>query len=131
MTSMDNDDRQGRTTDIHTTYCGFQVGQHVACVRNVNDDKLPGVVLLEPVEIPSVGRVYTVAAVSISEVGNQVCLTLDEIPAQRVRFLYFGQPATGDILFPAKFFRPLPKLKVEDFVTTRAPATGKLEGVSV
>jgi hypothetical protein len=55
--------------------------------------------------------------VSIGVIKQEVCLKLEEIPEQVLRFVWDGERYTGDVMFSAASFRPLPKLKVEDFLS--------------
>lgn len=119
MTSMDNGDGQGRTANNDTTYCGFQVGQHVVCVRDDTDD--PNVEVLSSIVRPEKGRVYTIRGVRLGVLRKVVCLRFVEIPDQIADVLIGGELFHGDVIFDAANFRPLQKLTPEQFVTTDAP----------
>lgn len=106
----------------NTGYCGFVVGQHVVCINDEN--RAPaGVTVLEQLILPEKGKVYTVRALVIGVLGRAPCLSLVEIPDQTVRIEWNGKPWFGDVIFKACDFRPLKKLKVEDFMS--APVDGE------
>lgn len=116
MTSMDNGDGQGRTADNDTTYCGFQVGQHVACIA---DHKTPGARAKwerRGVQFPARGKVYTIRALFRAE--NGVGVLLEEIRNPLVPSREFGKI---EAYFWSSKFRPLQKLTPEQFMTTDAP----------
>lgn len=127
MTSMDNCDRQGRTANIDTTYCAFQVGQHVVLVDD-HFDKRPGERtkwVRRGIRFPEMNTVYTIRRVFISPRGS-AALLLAEIRNPMVP----TRAGLMEAYFVAARFRPLKKLRVEDFMQQRAPAPEKREGVS-
>jgi hypothetical protein len=98
----------------------MQIGQHVVCIAL--DDSFPeGVIPLEEMTIPTVGTVYTIERISTGELKRETCLVLAEIGEQRLQFLLHGELHEGDVIFPARHFRPLTKLRVEDFTTVTQP----------
>lgn len=100
--------------------CKFVVGQHVLCIAETKE--YPGVVLLTPVTFPEVGKVYTVKRIGIGcMLGlERVCIVLEEIGEQNCEIEYYGTRYIAEnVLFEAACFRPLNRLKVEDFMTKR------------
>lgn len=90
--------------------CKFVVGQHVLCIAETKE--YPGLVLLTSVTFPEVGKVYTVIGL------ERVCIVLKEIGEQDCEIEYYGQRYIAEnVLFEAVCFRPLDRLKVEDFMT--------------
>lgn len=102
-----------------TTYCNFTVGQHVVCLKTDGFDA--GHVPLEPYELPQEGKVYTVRRLEIGMMKGQPSLTVKEIPEQRILLSINGSLITAVLLFEACNFRPLQKLKVEDFLVAETP----------
>lgn len=126
MTSMDNDDRQGRTGD-NTTYCGFVVGQHVVCIREIEPGNPSTAAILArggSANLPKRGTVYTIREVRPRRRGLFLLL------AELVNVSIDTCSGPYEPGFSVKRFRPLQKLKVEDFMQTRVPAPEKREGVS-
>lgn len=112
MTTRNDDRSQG--------YCGFVVGQHV-----VFKFDFPGRYKAKwekrGVRFPSVGTVYTVRKVLIAPDSLEVALLLNEIRNPDI-------PTAGlrmEAFFKARRFRPLQKLKVEDFLSTKTPVDGE------
>lgn len=124
MTSRYSDDRQGRTTN-DTRYCGFTVGQHVVCVSEMFQ-KAPHHKRnweRRGVRFPVVNTVYTVRQLIATPKG--IGLLLAEIHNPLVPVRDFGRV---EAFSPTNKFRPLKKLKVEDFMSINAPS--KREGAS-
>lgn len=106
MTTRNEDGSQG--------YCGFVVGQHVVCV----DDSDGTVGLDKKIELVK-GRVYTVHdinAVDFSAVAIQV------VECEKT---YEQEDGVYEGWFGHWRFRPLAKLKVEDFLSTKTPVDGE------
>lgn len=101
-------------------YCGFVVGQHVVCIDNVEShvgwharNRVPfGLVR---------GRVYTIARIYTGDGfyrgvrGKRVNLELVELKKKP------SPCAPNNNGFAAARFRPLPKLRVEDFLAASTP----------
>ena len=103
-------------------YCGFEVGQHVVCVAEEQfGDCVP---ITKPI-LPKVGKVYEVRRVHIGSLTSTapgfVGLLLKEIPDQIITYRLDGFTRQGKAYFEAKNFRPLPKLRVEDFLAASTP----------
>ena len=102
-------------------YCGFEVGQHVVCV----DDKWHGFsgwhsrnhmpTGLTKGKVYTVERVYTTAAYWQGAKTVVVCLSLKEAKKEPA-------PASPECDgWHVSRFRPLPKLRVEDFLAASTP----------
>jgi hypothetical protein len=103
-----------------TTYCNFEVGQHVVCVKE--DDMPDGLEIIDPLFLPTVGKIYTVRCLELGDISKELCLKFEEIPDQDgVRFTWHNVTYSGSVLYPARNFRPLQKLKVEDFLVAETP----------
>lgn len=103
--------------------CDFHVGQHVVCIADEerllqSDD---GIVLLEKPVIPRENVVYTISEVVPETRSGNVGLLLAEIPNQWVRILFRGAEFQGHVVFCASDFRPLRKLTVDEFMSTKVP----------
>lgn len=108
MTTAYSPDGQG-----NTGYCGFEVGQHVACVR----DKWRAAEN-PPAHSPVRGRVYVVR--KIIAIDKVVGLYFEELlNAHRYTPNGYMEQAWN-----ALCFRPLPKLTVDTFVSADAPVEG-------
>lgn len=83
-----------------------KVGDKVECIRS-EIGAPDGVEILEQVELPEVGKVYTVAGIWRGEVVREPGLLLAEIGEQRVDFRLNGEEFSGIILYDPKDFRPL------------------------
>lgn len=92
--------------------CKLMPGQHVLCVEN--EDLHPSMRGL--IQLPEVGKVYTVARISIGELTEVPCVTLVEIGEQEAVFEINGVGYIGYVLFDASCFKPLKPLKVKDFL---------------
>jgi len=91
--------------------CKLIKGQHVLCIADPCDlGMLP---FLR--DWPKINKVYTVASVTIDLLRDYPVITVEEIPEQ-----LFFLPALGitaQMAWVASAFKPLEKLKVEDFLT--------------
>lgn len=112
-----------RGTQEPTAYCALVVGQHVACVcNNVGfDGTLHPPATINQLRgrgytLPEVGTVYTVRDVCAFECGVTVRLAEIKNPPEAYR----GRIVEG--AYPHFWFRPLPRLRVEDFTNIAAPA---------
>lgn len=119
MTTRNDNDPQG--------YCGFEVGQHVVYLdgepRNEYQRRMRVKWVRRGLKRPVNGRVYTVRLVFIGVTRDPscptpVCLLLDEIHNPPERALGGDVRELG---FYAELFRPLPKLRVEDFLAASTP----------
>lgn len=109
MTTRNEDGSQG--------YCGFVVGQHVVCIGHTfADEKARNRWIRRGVTFPDIGKVYTVRRVLL--LPYSTALLLDEIRNPIVRCREAGDQ---EAFFRASCFRPLQKLKVEDFLSTKTP----------
>jgi hypothetical protein len=82
-----------------------KVGDKVQCFKT--DDTVPDdVVLAEVPQVPHIGRVYTIRAITVGMMDD-ICLKFDEIADQRIEVEWRGKIYFGDVMFPAKNFRPL------------------------
>ncbi|CAK7259117.1 MULTISPECIES: hypothetical protein [unclassified Shinella] len=101
-------------------YCGFVVGQHV-----VFKFDFPGRYKAKwekrGVRFPSVGTVYTVRKVLIAPKTREVALLLNEIHNPSIT----SAGVRTEAFFKARRFRPLQKLKVEDFLSAKTPVDGE------
>lgn len=92
----------------------MQVGQHVLCIRKISEssrlraEARHGI----PLKAPQLNKVYTVR--SLHEVNGKIFVRLAEI----VNPLNKRGREPG---INSRTFRPLSKLKVEDFATTKEP----------
>ncbi|QIG74360.1 hypothetical protein EVC08_048 [Rhizobium phage RHph_N65] len=93
----------------NTGYCDFVVGQHVVCIDTSNF-----LLAFEPVpgQELEAGRVYTVSAISLDY--EAVALQVAEHPFLVEEGGWYGHWR----------FRPLQKLKVEDFMQSKTPVEG-------
>ncbi|MDK4729364.1 hypothetical protein [Rhizobium phaseoli] len=109
--------KQGDTTG----YCAFVVGQHVVCIT---DDFMKSQALRRKwerrgVRYPSKNKVYTVRQVYLT--SKYVGVLLEEIRNPLVPTRERGLTEAG---FLARKFRPLKKLKIEDFMQSKTPVEG-------
>lgn len=90
--------------------CKLVKGQHVLCIADPCD---PGMFSYLS-DWPKIGKVYTVASISIDLLRHSVVLTVEEIPEQ----LFFLPILRGyaAMAWYASSFKPLEKLKIEDFM---------------
>lgn len=104
----------------------FDIGQHVVCVENSVDARgrpiggLLSELLREGLVLPTIGKVYTVRNTIVVKADAPIGLLLAEI-------INSDDTYGGRIFekaFPANWFRPLQRLRVEDFVNTEAPVDG-------
>jgi hypothetical protein len=93
--------------------CKLVAGQHVLCLGR--SEPVPNVKILTPYIVPEIGKVYTVERVTIGVSSGEPCLVLKEIGEQKVRLVFGGQTFISDVLFRAKYFKPLDRIHVEDF----------------
>lgn len=132
MSTLDNGNSQPNDpTD--PIYCGFTVGQHVACVSDPTKNWLPIHFELVP-NLPTVNKVYTVRCVFLHPWDEIPCLRLAELinPARvwNVNKVGAVRPEILEPGFAARCFRPLKKLRIEDFRSGDAPIDHRvLEGV--
>jgi hypothetical protein len=95
-----------------TTYCGFEVGQHVVLVDDsrFKDNDVILTAIRIGCTLPVKGVVYTVRDVEL--IRDFVTIRLVEIvnPPDPSPYGSHGEPQ-----WPVIYFRPLPKLRVEDF----------------
>lgn len=97
----------------------FYVGQHVVCVKSGRKTLPSGWTLLEDCAEPVKGTVYTIRHLTISLVDKVLCLKLEEIPDQKSRVRSpEGKVYVASIVFVHTYFRPLQKIRVEDFMKT-------------
>lgn len=93
--------------------CKIAPGQHVLCIEN----EVPDPMMRGNLVLPEVGKIYTVARVSIGEIQEIPCIELEEIGEQVVWYVLDGVLYEGFALFDYRCFKPLPKLSVKDFLT--------------
>lgn len=95
----------------------MQIGQHVLCIkdfrlthpRSVARDTLRGM------RFPVVGIVYTIREISKARRSGKLSIKLVEIMNPVLPWGYKGSAGSWEASFIASHFRPLTKLKVEDF----------------
>lgn len=93
--------------------CKLVPGQHVLCAeKEVAHPSMRG-----PIQLPEVGKVYTVARVTIGELNQLPCIILEEIGEQEAIWEIDGVDFICNVLFDARCFKPLDRLKVKDFLT--------------
>lgn len=102
-------------------YCGFEVGQHVLFTndRGWAEQLRAGGAnsSLRKMIRPVVGKVYTIRAIYIDPHYQLPFLLLSEIRNPPLEWR-LGTYESG---FSARRFRPLPKLRVEDFLAASTP----------
>lgn len=91
------------------SYCPFKIGQHVVCIDTAN--YLIGEKVGAPEQLRE-GRVYTISA--LNAFGSIVAVQVAELPWLVDIDGWYGHWR----------FKPLQKLKVEDFMTSDAPVDG-------
>lgn len=106
--------KSGGSAQDNTGYCAFVVGQHVVCIT---DDFMKSSALRRKwerrgVRYPSKNKVYTIRQIYLT--SKYVGVLLEEIRNPLVPTRERGLIEAG---FTARKFRPLPKLKVEDFLS--------------
>lgn len=106
--------------------CPFTVGQKIVCVMD-EVFELPGQVILDVVEAPVAGTVYTVREIAPGSTTGNACLALEEIPTQRVKVLVRGEMFEGNVLFPADAFRPVQTKKTDISIFTRMLTPSKAQ----
>lgn len=90
--------------------CKLIKGQHVLCIADPCDPAM----FLRLKDYPKIGKVYTVASVSVDLIRPEnVVITVEEI-APETFFLPVLQGYAA-MAWYASAFKPLEKLKVEDF----------------
>ncbi|AGC35692.1 hypothetical protein ACP46_gp07 [Rhizobium phage RHEph06] len=100
--------------------CKFVPGQHVLCVQK---QTLHPLMLIESGFIlPEVGKVYTVSKVIMGELRAIPCIELEELGQQLVSYMIGDERYQGCLCYDHRSFKPLPKLKVKDFLTDLVPA---------
>lgn len=112
------DSRKSRTTQANnTTYSALVPGQHVVLV----DDSWRPRRSTRGNRWPVRGVVYTVREAFVDPYGR-VAIRLAEI-VNPVLHYSVNKRSVGylELGFVARRFRPLPRLKVEDFLSTNAP----------
>lgn len=103
--------------------CKLVVGQHV--VTTVSSEfwvelfKSESFEPITPLEFPVPGIVYTVELITLGEIKKCPVIQLEEIgPQGPGRVKWHGEEYVFDAFyFPHEHFRPLDRLKVEDFIT--------------
>lgn len=101
-------------------WADYQVGRRVVCIGETRENP-PNVVLLDPIPMPVKGRVYTITRVRPGAIGGHLCLGLEEIGEVRVRLLLNGRPCIGDVMYEAKYFRPLDEGRLDQFRKLLSP----------
>ena len=113
MHSRDNNNSQP-FKGADTTFCGLYVGQHVVCLTDydLNHPQVRKIVALGgTANLPRRNIVYTVRGIEPRRRGG-FHIWLQEIVNAPIRMRHCSyEPG-----FPAKHFRPLQKLKLEDFM---------------
>lgn len=98
----------------------MKVGQHVVCVKDFSDE-MNGYrvqqLIVRGCSLPTKGTVYTLRTVE-SDATVGVGVRLEEIANPAFEW---SNGITAEPGFAAHRFRPLQKLKVEDFLEVKAP----------
>jgi hypothetical protein len=66
-----------------------------------------GCELLEPIQMPEVGKEYTISEIIIGVLYGTPCIKVDEIAEQRIRVKINGDELVGGVVFEASGFRPV------------------------
>ena len=103
----------------NTTYSALVPGQHVVCINDRWTGPVAACCRLNGVVLPKKSNVYTIRDTIASPVG--IGVRLEEI---RNPVCPFSNGAM-EPAFRASAFRPLPRLKVEDFMSANAPHKDK------
>jgi len=92
--------------------CKLVKGQHVLCIADPCD---PGM-FPNLADWPKINKVYTVRTVDIDPLRTHPIITVEEIAPQHFFLPLYG--VTCEMAWIASAFKPLEKLKVEDFMTS-------------
>jgi hypothetical protein len=104
----------------------FHVGQHVVCVRRLENPLFDN---RFSVRRPTVGNVYTVLRVAEGTIVKGRGIELVEIGAQRITIMHHGCWIEGNVLFTVDDFRPLSCSRLDVFRATLTKTTACAEAL--
>lgn len=102
-------------------WADYQVGRRVVCI-GVDSEIPAGVRLIGAPPVPEVGRVYTISKVAPGAWTGELAIGLAEFGDVIRFFLLHGDLCFGELLFKAKYFRPLDEGRLDQFRMMLVPA---------